>query len=149
MLLLFLELHCGGMISTKNNVVSTMLPPDTTPLRLLISSFLFIIATTLMRDSYQTSSSDGSPITSQVPFEIMKAPYIIQLFLWRCVTKKFRKLILLLCVRTEKISIVSRYIIKKTIKSFFCFMFYVCYSLTKERKEQPECHKIYTKNCLK
>ena len=90
-----------------------MLPPDTTPLRLLISSFLFIIATTLMRDSYQTSSSDGSPITSQVPFEIMKAPYIIQLFLWRCVTKKFRKLILLLCVRTKKISIVSRYIIKK------------------------------------
>ena len=119
MLLLFLELHRGGMISTKTNVVSTMLPPDTTPLRLLTSSFLFITTTTLMRDSYQTSSSDGSPITSQVPFEIMKAPYIIQLFLWRCVTKKFRKLILLLCVRTKKISIVSRYIIKKNYKKFF------------------------------
>ena len=119
MLLRFLELHCGGMISTKNNVVSTMLPPDTTPLRLLISSFLFITTTTLMRDSYQTSSSDGSPITSQVPFEIMKAPYIIQLFLWRSVTKKFCKLILLLCVRTKKISIVSRYIIKKNYKNFF------------------------------
>ena len=147
MLLLFLELHCGGMISTNNNVVSTMLPPDTTPLRLLISSFLFITTTTLMRESYQTSSSDGSPITSQVPFEIMKAPYIIQLFLWRSVTKKFNASSLLLCVRTKKISIVSRYIIKRTIKSFF--MFYVCYSSTKERKEQPECHKIYTKNRLK
>ena len=147
MLLLLLELHCGGMISTKNNFVSTMLPPDTTPLRLLTSSFLFITTTTLMRDSYQTSSSDGSPITSQVPFEIMKAPYIIQLFLWRSVTKKFCKLIVIMRTNEKDFNCVTLYHKKRTIKSFF--MFYVCYSLTKERKEQPECHKIYNKNCFK
>ena len=109
MVLLFLELHCGGMISTKTNVVSTMLPPDTTPLRLLISSFLFIITTTLMRESYQTSSSDGSPITSQVPFEIMKAPYIIQLFLWRSVTKKFCKLIVIMRTNEKDFNCVTLY----------------------------------------
>ena len=109
MLLLFLELHCGGIISTKNNFVSTMLPPDTTPLRLLISSFLFIITTTLMRESYQTSSSDGSPITSQVPFEIMKAPYIIQLFLWRSVTKKFCKLIVIMRTNEKDFNCVTLY----------------------------------------
>ena len=117
MLLRFLELHCGGMISTKNNFVSTMLPPDTTPLRLLISSFLFITTTTLMRDSYQTSSSDGSPITLQVPFEIMKAPYIIQLFLWRSVTKKFCKLIVIMRTNVKYFNCVTLYH-KKTIKSF-------------------------------